>query len=105
MLNESVGPAAPDRPPESLVVKGASAFLCAGVDGDVRGARAAGEGLYWSDTRMLSELHVTLNGVTPRPLSHSNERGFSAVHLAVNPEMVDLTGATIPDSALTLKRR
>ena len=54
---------------ELLALKSGAMFVCARRDGDIRPARASGEGLYIEDTRHLSELRLTVGGLPPVPLS------------------------------------
>jgi glycogen debranching enzyme len=88
---------------ELLVIKAGGAFLCARPDGDVRAPAAGGEGLYWRDTRILSELRLSLAEQEPVLLSHSIESGYRAVVNATNPELVT-AGGVIPQETLNLRR-
>ena len=80
---------APDVPAEAreelLALKSGAAFVCARREGDIRPARASGEGLYVEDTRHLSELRLTVGGLPPVPLSSVMESGHYAVINATNP--------------------
>jgi glycogen debranching enzyme len=78
---------------ELLVIKAGHGFLCARPDGDVRAPAAGGEGLYFSDTRYLSELRFSFGAVEPVLLSHSIESGFRAVVDATNPELAAIKAA------------
>ncbi|MPZ90810.1 MAG: amylo-alpha-1,6-glucosidase [Actinobacteria bacterium] len=71
---------------ELLVVKEGALFACSRSDGDVRAERATGEGLYFEDTRYLSELSLTLDGEEPVPLNSSAGLGHEAtIELTTNP--------------------
>jgi glycogen debranching enzyme len=88
---------------ELLVIKAGGAFLCARRDGEIPAPAAGGEGLYYADTRILSELRLCLAGHEPVLLSHSIESGYRAVVNATNPELSD-HAPTIPQETLNLRR-
>ena len=48
-----------------VVLKEAALFLLARPDGDIDPCSGLGEGLYWNDTRYLSELTLRIGGVAP----------------------------------------
>ena len=99
---------APDVPAEAreelLALKSGAAFLCARRDGDIRPARASGEGLYAEDTRHLSELRLTVGGLPPVPLSSVMESGHHAVINATNPVLPSAIGAPVPQETLNVRR-
>ena len=99
---------APDVPAEArgelLALKSGAAFLCARRDGDIRPARASGEGLYAEDTRHLSELRLTVGGLPPVPLSSVMESGHYAVINATNPGLRSAVGAPVPQETLNVRR-
>jgi glycogen debranching enzyme len=72
---------------ELLVLKNGPFFLCARPDGDVWPGQASGEGFYFSDTRFLSELRVTVGGKQAVLLSASAESRYGALVDATNPEL------------------
>ncbi len=99
---------APDVPAEAreelLALKSGAAFVCARRDGDIRPARASGEGLYFEDTRHLSELRLTVGGLPPVPLSSVMESGHHAVINATNPVLRSAVGAAVPQETLNVRR-
>ena len=63
-------------------------FACSSDGGDVRAERAKGEGLYYEDTRFLSELSLTVGGEEPVPLSSSAVSGYEAmIELTTNASL------------------
>ena len=99
---------APDVPAESrqqlLALKSGGVFVCARPDGDIRPARASGEGLYARDTRHLSELRVTVGGLPPVPLSSVMESGHYAVINATNPVLRSAVDVPVPQETLNVRR-
>jgi glycogen debranching enzyme len=99
---------APEVPAEAreelLALKSGAAFVCARRDGDIRPARASGEGLYVEDTRHLSELRLTVGGLPPVPLSSVMESGHYAVINATNPVLRSAAGAPVPQETLNVRR-
>ena len=99
---------APDVPAEAreelLALKSGAAFVCARRDGDIRPARASGEGLYAEDTRHLSELRLTVGGLPPVPLSSVMESGHYAVINATNPVLRSAAGDAVPQETLNVRR-
>jgi glycogen debranching enzyme len=99
---------APDVPAEArgelLALKSGAVFVCARPDGDIRPARASGEGLYAQDTRHLSELRLTVGGAAPVPLSSAMESGHHAVINATNPVLRSSGGVVVPQETLNVRR-
>ena len=89
---------------ELLALKSGAMFVCARRDGDIRPARASGEGLYAEDTRHLSELRLTVGGLPPVPLSSVMESGHYAVINATNPVLRSATGDPVPQETLNVRR-
>jgi glycogen debranching enzyme len=79
-------------------------FVCARPDGDVRPARASGEGFYAHDTRHLSELRLTVGESPPVLLSSVMESGHDAVINATNPTLRSSTGESVPQETLNIRR-
>jgi glycogen debranching enzyme len=98
---------APDVPAEAreelIALKSGAMFVCARRDGDIRPARASGEGLYVEDTRHLSELRLTLGGLPPVPLSSVMESGHHAVINATNP-VLRSGSAPVAQETLNVRR-
>ena len=105
------GPVAFDHPPhipaeageELLVVKSEQLFLCAHEDGDVHPTAVTGEGLYFEDTRHLSELRVRISGTRPVLLSRRLVSGHEAVVDATNATLHDHEG-DVPQKTVNVRR-
>ena len=99
---------APDVPAEAreelLALKSGAEFVCARRDGDIRPARASGEGLYAQDTRHLSELRLTVGGLRPVLLSSVMESGHHAVINATNPGLRADGNVIVPQETLNVRR-
>jgi len=89
---------------ELLALKSGAVFACARRDGDIRPARASGEGLYADDTRHLSELRLTVGGLQPVLLSSVMESGHHAVINATNPTLRTDDGVSVPQETLNVRR-
>ncbi len=86
-----------------LALKAGTTFVCVRPDGDIRAARASGEGLYARDTRHLSELRLTVGGLAPVLLSSSMQSGHHAVINATNPTQ-RLGEVEVPQETLNVRR-
>ena len=99
---------APDVPAEAreelLALKSGAVFVCARPDGDIRPARASGEGLYAQDTRHLSELRLTVGGARPVLLSSVMESGHHAVINATNSVLRSDRDVIVPQETLNVRR-
>ncbi len=99
---------APDVPAEAreelLALKSGAVFVCARPDGDIRPARASGEGLYVQDTRHLSELRLTVGGARPVLLSSVMESGHHAVINATNPGLRAEGDVMVPQETINVRR-
>ncbi|MGZ4286748.1 MAG: glycogen debranching N-terminal domain-containing protein [Solirubrobacteraceae bacterium] len=99
---------APDVPAEAreelLALKSGAEFVCTRRDGDIRPARASGEGLYAQDTRHLSELRLTVGGLRPVLLSSVMESGHHAVINATNPGLRADGNVIVPQETLNVRR-
>jgi glycogen debranching enzyme len=99
---------APDVPAEAreelLALKSGAVFVCARRDGDIRPARASGEGLYAQDTRHLSELRLTVGGSRPVLLSSVMESGHHAVINATNSVLRSDRDVIVPQETLNVRR-
>jgi glycogen debranching enzyme len=88
---------------ELIALKSGSHFVCTRTDGDIRAAGASGEGLYFADTRHLSEVRLTVGGLEPVLLSSVMESGHHAVINATNPALLNGT-TVIPQDTLNVRR-
>jgi glycogen debranching enzyme len=89
---------------ELLALKSGAVFVCARRDGDIRPARASGEGLYAEDTRHLSELRLSVGGLRPVLLSSVMESGHHAVINATNSVLRAGDGTPVPQETLNVRR-
>ncbi len=89
---------------ELLALKAGAMFVCARPDGDIRAARASGEGLYARDMRHLSELRVIVGGLSPVLLSSSMQSGHHAVINATNPRLRAGEVEVAPQETLNVRR-
>ena len=68
-------------------------FLCADGYGDVDAEAAIGAGLYYKDTRFLSDYLLTVNGRRPLLLSTSADRAYASHVDLANQDLVTVDGA------------
>lgn len=99
---------APDVPAQAredlVALKSGGLFVCTRIDGDIRPARASGQGFYAHDTRHLSELRLTCGGANPVLLSSAIESGHHAVIHATNPSLPLRGGETVAQETLDIHR-
>lgn len=88
-----------------LVVKNGALFMCSDRAGDVRPDAETGEGLYAFDTRFLSELRLTVGGMTPMPLAASADHAFEISIDASIPETTTRDELSLSQTNLVLRRR
>lgn len=86
-----------------LVVAENRTFLISGHNGNVDPADAS-YGLYYNDTRHLSELRLLLNGEAPDLLSYSDEDVYRASILLANQAFALPTGEQVRDHTLGIRR-
>jgi glycogen debranching enzyme len=70
---------------EAISVLDGSTFVVSDARGDIVAAPDEAHGLFHKDTRFLSTWKLTVNGVTPNPLSTENVDYFSAQFFLVPP--------------------
>lgn len=87
---------------EHQVIKEADLFLVSNQWGDVE-ANQHGLGLYIHDTRFLSRLTLTIDGVKPVLLSSTLKEGCLLEVRLTNPDLRDEKG-TLPQGALEIRR-
>jgi glycogen debranching enzyme len=78
-----------------VVLKEAALFLLARPDGDIGPCSAVGEGLYWNDTRYLSELTLRIGGVAPLLRSSKVQSAYKADAELTNDVTTDLPPETL----------
>lgn len=89
---------------ELLVIKDGGVFLCTRRDGEIRTGEVRGEGLYFHDTRYLSELRMSVGGTAPVILSSSADLGYAMVVDATNRDIRKDKLVVIPQQTLSLRR-
>jgi glycogen debranching enzyme len=67
-------------------------FLCADAEGNLDAEHATGSGLYWRDTRYLSDFVLDVDGNPPLLLSTSADRAFASHVDLTNQDLVDEDG-------------
>ena len=67
-------------------------FLCADAEGNLDAEKATGSGLYWRDTRYLSDFVLDVDGHAPLLLSTSADRAFASHVDLTNQDLVDEDG-------------
>lgn len=72
--------------------------------GNVPAENPGGLGLYFLDTRFLSEFALTVNGQEPLCLSHSTDKQYIATFQAVNPPLVLPTGERVKRQTISVRR-
>ncbi|MBI3968388.1 MAG: hypothetical protein HY329_22355, partial [Chloroflexi bacterium] len=78
-------------------------FVC-DQSGDVSPQAEGGLGLYFRDTRFLSELGLEVNGARPLLLSSSGEQTFLSNLQCANPDWVLPDGTSIPPQTISIRR-
>ncbi|HEX9342440.1 MAG TPA: amylo-alpha-1,6-glucosidase [Actinomycetota bacterium] len=68
-------------------------FLCADAHGNVDAEAAIGAGLYYKDTRFLSDYMLTVDGHVPLLLSTSADRAYASHVDLANQDLVAVDGA------------
>lgn len=87
-----------------LVIKEGALFLCSRPDGDVHPRLVSGEGLYFEDTRFLSELRLTVGAKTPVLLSSSADLAYAMAIDATNPNLSEGKVIMVPQQTLSIQR-
>lgn len=87
-----------------LTIKHGAVFVCSARDGDIDPGVTSGHGLYFQDTRHLSELKLTLGSKDLLLLSASADAGFEAFAELTNPRLGDAKDA-IDQMTLNVRRR
>jgi glycogen debranching enzyme len=67
-------------------------FLCADAEGNLDAEKVTGSGLYWRDTRYLSDFVLDVDGHAPLLLSTSADRAFASHVDLTNQDLVDEDG-------------
>jgi glycogen debranching enzyme len=92
-----------ERRPRTL--KHGDSFAVYDHNGDILSGRGSPEGLYHNDTRHLSHLYLTLNGLRPMLLSSSlRDDNAALICDLTNPDLTDDDGALFEHDRLHLRR-
>jgi glycogen debranching enzyme len=67
---------------ERVIVKDDRFFAVSAPDGSMRADGPDGHGLWWGDTRFLSDYHLLIDGREPEPVGVQVEAGWVALELA-----------------------
>jgi glycogen debranching enzyme len=70
---------------ERVIVKDDRYFAVSAPDGSMRADGPDGHGLWWGDTRFLSEYHLLIDGREPQPVDVGVEAGWVALELTAGP--------------------
>jgi glycogen debranching enzyme len=70
---------------ERVIVKDDRYFAVSASDGSMRADGPDGHGLWWGDTRFLSEYHLLIDGREPQPVDVGVEAGWVALDLTAGP--------------------
>jgi glycogen debranching enzyme len=87
-----------------LVIKEGALFVCSRRNGDIGADRVLGEGLFYMDTRFLSEFKLTLGGKPPVLLSSSDDLAYAMVIDATNPNLTESGQIVVPQQTLSIRR-
>lgn len=91
----------PDDPARLLSTKEGDMFLYTTQEGNLVGG---GTGLYYRDTRFLSEYAMTLDGKEPVLLSSSAERASMSYIDCTNPDLSSGDDGEVPQQTLNIRR-
>jgi glycogen debranching enzyme len=87
-----------------LIIKEGAIFLCSRPNGDIHAGLISGEGLYFEDTRFLSEFRLTLGRKPLVLLSSSDDLAYAMVVDATNPNLTEGKVRTVPQQTLSIQR-
>jgi glycogen debranching enzyme len=87
----------------TMVLKQAGIFVVSDERGDI-GRGTPGAGIYFRDTRFLSDFHLTLNGEVPEMLDSSAEYNVAAIIQFANPCLQVSEGRDLLPQSVSLRR-
>jgi glycogen debranching enzyme len=73
---------------ERVIVKGDRFFAVSDADGSMRADGPDGHGLWWGDTRFLSDYHLLIDGHEPAPVGVQVQAGWVTLELAAGALLV-----------------
>ncbi|MGH2783945.1 MAG: amylo-alpha-1,6-glucosidase [Actinomycetota bacterium] len=103
VLNEGVNVVLSDDTGRLLATKEGEMFLYANEEGDLVGGHH-GMGLYYRDTRFLSEYTLTIDGRPPVLLSSSAERAYMSYVDCTNPDIWEDHRIAVEQQTLNVRR-
>lgn len=104
LLSEGVPFILGDLHRKLLATKEGETFILSDLDGNLSYPNNVGMGLYYQDTRFLSQFELRVNGAVPVLLSSSAERAYMSYVDLTNPDIWQEGKLTIPQQTLNLRR-
>lgn len=104
ILNEGIPFIIVDIRERRLAIKEGDHFLFTNSEGNIPADNTSGLGLYYKDTRFLSNFEFTINGRTPVLLSSTAERDYLAHIELTNADIRDGERLAIPQETLNIRR-
>ena len=93
-----------DLASKTLAVKEGETFLYSDLEGNLDHSGDYGLGLYFRDTRFLSQFRMEVSGRSPVLLSSSSERGYMSHVDLTNPDLYDGDIVAVPQQTLNIRR-
>jgi glycogen debranching enzyme len=93
-----------DLASKTLAIKEGETFLYSDLEGNLDHAGDYGLGLYYRDTRFLSQFRMELAGRSPVLLSSSSERGYMSHVDLTNPDLYEGDVVAVPQQSLNIRR-
>jgi glycogen debranching enzyme len=97
-------PVVADLPGKVLAVKEDETFLYSDIEGNLDDRVELGLGLYYRDTRFLSNYRLKISGRDPILLSSSGERVYVSHVDLTNPDLYDEERDPVPQHTLNIRR-
>lgn len=104
LLSEGVPFILGDLYREILAIKEGETFVTSDLDGNMTVPNTVGMGLYYKDTRFLSQFELRVNGTHPTLLSSSAERAYMSYVDLTNPDIWESGQLVIPQQTINLRR-
>jgi glycogen debranching enzyme len=97
-------PVVADLPGKVLAVKEGETFVYSDIEGNLDDRVELGLGLYYRDTRFLSNYRLKISGRDPILLSSSGERVYVSHIDLTNPDLYDEERDPVPQHTLNIRR-
>lgn len=104
ILNEGIPFIIVDIREKRLAIKEGDYFLFTNDEGNIPSENTSGLGLYYKDTRFLSDFEFTVNGRNPVLLSSTAERDYLAHIELTNADIRDGDRLMVPQETLNIRR-